>query len=227
MLLLRHRTVRTTLVLVAVGALALAAGCGSNKYEYVKNSQQKTYFKVPSTWRQVDQGSLDDFVNGSDGSAASRIKQQTVWSVAYDAARTPGPEHIFGYSSTTEPVVWAKVEQVDPTVADIVSFDALRNLVLPVTSDARQQAAQNGFPLTDFEALHDEVLTPAKGLHGVRVVYNYKMPGGEVQTFDQTALVNDNATTLYMLLLRCDARCYVDRADELQDVATSFTVRSS
>jgi hypothetical protein len=222
----RYRTTRTTLALAAVTALTLV-GCGAPEFAYVKNSEHKTYFKVPSSWGQVDQGALDSYVNGEAGSAQSRVNQETIWSVAYDAAQPPEVDHIFGFATTDEPVVWAKVEELQPQQADVVSNDVLRNLVLPVTPDARQASAANGSMMSDFELLHDEVLNPEKGLRGVRVVFNYGLPAGGLHTFDQTVLIDDAGTALYLLLLRCSATCYVDRLDEIQEVQSSFTVRSS
>src|SRR5690242_11436691 len=54
----RHRSSRVTaraLLLLSVAALvALVAGCGSPEYTYVTNSTDRTYLKVPTTWRQID-----------------------------------------------------------------------------------------------------------------------------------------------------------------------------
>lgn len=215
--------------LFVVGSLAaaiIAAGCGAPEYEYVKNSEEQTYFKVPSSWQRVNQDALSDWAAGADpDSKVSQVRQQLMWTVAYDAAESPSAAHVYSFIPTPEPIAWAKVEQLIPAQSNIISFDALRNAVLPVTEDVREAAAQAGSTLTNFELLHDEVLTPSKGLHGVRVVYNYDL-FGVLHTFDLTALVNNDATRLYLLLVRCSARCYTERADELNSIVTSFTVRS-
>ena len=60
------------------------------------------------------------------------------------------------------------------------------------------------------------------------IIFNYRVGGqGELSTFDQTAYTNDDASRMYLLLIRCSARYYRDRGSEVRDVATSFTVRSS
>lgn len=230
MLAVGFRRVRAAVALAGTVALAVTAGgCGQPEFHYVKNSERKTYFKVPNAWHQVDQEDLDRIVAGADpASATAQLRSELIWTVAYDAQDDPAVTHIFGFGVTPEPVVWAKVERLTPTVSGAVSFDLLRDAVLPVTEDARKSAAEQGNPLGAFELLHDEVLTPAKGLHGVRVVYNYDLPaGGTLHTFDQTALVNDDASVLYLLLVRCTAACYRDRANELAGIVHSFTVRSS
>jgi hypothetical protein len=224
--MLAQRIVRTGLALVAAAAVLAAAACGSPEYEYVKNSAEKTYFKVPSSWRPVDQAALDEWAIGADpDSATAKIRDQLLWTVAYDADSAPAAAHVYGMLPTPEPVAWAKVEQLLPEQSDAVSFDALRDAVMPVTDAAREQAAQAGSTLTDFELLHDEVLTPDDGVRGVRVVFNYALLG-QLHTFDLTALVNNDASRLYMLFVRCSARCYSERADELDGIVTSFTVRS-
>ena len=76
------------------------------------------------------------------------------------------------------------------------------------------------------ELVHSEVLTPSDGLHGVRVIFDYELTNGVLHTFDQTALVNNAGTMLYLLIIRCSTSCYRDRIDELNTIATSFTVRS-
>jgi hypothetical protein len=214
-------------LILPFAAVALLVGaCGAPQYEYVKNSEQQTYFKVPSTWTKIDQEALDEWAAGADpDSATAKIRDELMWTVAYDAADEPAVSHVYGMFPTPSPVAWAKVERLLPEQSDGVSFDALRNAVMPVTEDAREAATAAGSTLTDFELLSDEVVTPEKGLHGVRVVFNYALLG-QLHTFDLTALVNDDASLLYMLFLRCSAGCYADRMDEIQEVVTSFTVRS-
>ncbi|BCB83396.1 hypothetical protein [Phytohabitans suffuscus] len=215
---------RLTIPFVAVALLVGA--CGAPEFEYVKNSEQQTYFKVPNEWAQVDQDALDAWaVEEEPDSAAAELRSQLMWTVAYDAAEDPDLAHIASTASTPQPVVWAKVERLVPTAAAAISLNELRDMWLPVTEDRRQFFEENGVELPYFELLHDEVLTPEKGLHGVRVVYNWRMPG-RLHTFDMTALVNDDASVRYMLLVRCTASCYQERFDELQNIVTSFTVRS-
>jgi hypothetical protein len=101
----------------------------------------------------------------------------------------------------------------------------LRNAFLPVTDDAREGAAAT-LPLTGFELVQDEVLTPSSGLHGVRVIYDYELANEVLHTFDQTALVNNDGSKIYLLIIRCSTSCYRERSSELDTIAKSFTVRS-
>jgi hypothetical protein len=218
---IRHRV---AVLLTAV--LALGAGCAAPEYEYVKSAENKTYFKVPSSWHRIDQERLDSWLVGDPDSATAQLRQQLVWTVAYDEDPAATIMHIFGYVVTPQPVAWAKVEALPPGLRGSVSLDSLRDLVLPVTKTARSEVGAQVLELQDFELITDEVVTPEPGLHGVHVVFNYRF-GATMHTFDQTALVNDDASKIYLFLLRCTAACYTARADELRTVVKSFTVRRS
>ena len=218
--------VKRTIHVLAVVAIMVAAACAAPEYTYVKNSGQKTYFKVPHEWRQTGTDMLDDMLSGANpDSARKAARQQTWWSVAYDAATAPDARHLVINGVTDEPIVYARISPLTESQQNAVSLDMLRNVILPVTADAREAAASTS-ELTDFELLHDEVLTPANGLHGVRVVFDYVLGGGVMHTFDETALVNNDNSKLYLLVIRCSTACYKSRHAELDTIATSFTVRS-
>jgi len=211
-----------------LGLIALLAGCGKPEFRYVSNPDEKTYFKVPSDWHEIDSSAVDEGFGGSANpdSATAMIQKQLRWSSAFDAAEDPRPEHMTRVISSPDPVLYVTVRHQTPGEQDTVSFDTMRDYFLPVTADTRAQAEQAGLSLTGFELLYDQVLTGENGLHGVRVVYNYEFPTGVMHTFDQTAYANQDSSILYFLLIRCTASCYRERAVELDNIATSFTVRS-
>jgi hypothetical protein len=207
-----------------IGCVLVAlAGCGSSQYHYVKNSGDNVYFKIPSSWSQVDQGSLEAEVNGDPDSATAQVAREQQWVVAYDASSDPSVEHVLSVETPTDPIVFARVSQLTEAQLSQVSLDSLRNLFLPVTSAARQQAAAAGQAFDGFELIRDETLT-SDGLRGVRSTYNYEISGG-LQTFDLSAFVNDETGKVYMLLVRCSAKCYRERSAELEDIASSLTVK--
>jgi hypothetical protein len=211
---------------LTTACVILATACGTPSYHYVKNSEERLYFKVPRQWERVDQQSLDRFeLQGVDeDSRAARLVDELTWSIAYEDSDEPSPTHLLG--GVEDPIAYARVQRLLEPQRGTVSFDWLRNLVLPVTESAREQAkAQEALP-PGFELIEDEVLTPGHGLRGVHVVFNYSL-GGALQTFDQTAYVNDDASRAYLLLVRCTADCYRDRGPELREVVGSFTVRES
>lgn len=198
----------------------LATGCGAPQFTYVADSSASTYFKVPSGWHKVDDASL---VAQLGGPKAGFGPQNGVWEVAYDADHAPAAEHLF--SPADQPFVFALVVPLNKTVSNTMSYNGLRDFLLPVTQPDRQAAAQRGFPLTRFQLLRDSVLaTGSRGVHGVRVTFNYTYPTGSTDTFDQVALTNAVDTEVYVLIIHCVATCYSQHHSEIDSVMKSFTV---
>jgi hypothetical protein len=214
------------LVLVALGALT--AGCGQPEFKYVSNNDEKTYFKIPNAWHEINGKEVTDGFAGDvdPDSLTAAAQRQLWWSVAYDADSEPSPDHMTTILTSSQPVLYATIRHQLPMQQDAVSFDSMRDMFVPVSEGQRQLAAQAGVSLDGFELLHDEVLNGPNGVHGVRVVFNYQFPTGVLHTFDQTAYANQDSSVLYFLLIRCTAKCYRDRVDELDAIAKSFTVRS-
>jgi hypothetical protein len=225
----RMRMIATAGVTVAV---MLVAGCGESQYTYVSNTEDKAFFKVPSGWSEADVKPIDDYFAWSlfdvePDSATRGQVDQIIWSAAYDADEEPTGHHMVTSYPTGAPVAYSLVLHMPEPLRGPVSLDYLRNIFLPVTESVRaayDQAGDSG--LSGFELLADEVLTPAEGIRGVRVVYNYRLSSGVVHTIDLTAHANNDSSIIYLLLIRCTAACYTERADELNEIATSFTVRS-
>ena len=208
----------------AVAGLLLAvtvllAGCGAPAYTYVKNSADHMYVKIPASWHSIDQDDLDDAI-GLD--PAESAQSRGLWLQAYDAADTPSPLHLFG-SSATEPAALVSVQQVPAANRGRLSLDGLRDMFFPVSPGARE-SNQNP-QLTGFGLVTDDVLTPGDGVRGVHTVFRYSLAGGPPQMMDQTAYINDDASKIYVLLVRCSTTCYKDRHGEIDDVVSSFTIR--
>jgi hypothetical protein len=224
-----HRGRRAGAAIAALlGVLALAAGCGEPEFRYVSNTDEQTYFKVPHSWQEIDSEVIDDSFDGieNDDSIAVDARRQLWWSVAYDSDELPAPEHMTDIGTSQSPVLYVSIRRQLPFQRDMTSFDLMRDVFLPVSETRREMVAQAGAGLAGFEALYDEVLNGEDGVHGVRTVFSYEMPTGILHTFDQTVYANQDSTVLYIMLIRCTARCYRERAVELNDIATSFTVRS-
>jgi hypothetical protein len=95
--------VATALLAVIFGCAGLGAtaACGAPQYTYVKNTTHRTYFKVPASWRVIDEKALKQM-----SGATPAPESGGGWAVAYDAAQDPSPAHLVG-SNTTEPIVRA------------------------------------------------------------------------------------------------------------------------
>lgn len=217
-------------VATAAAMIAGLAGCGGADFTYVMGSDGQSYFKVPSSWSKVDQNALDRKVFGDMSSATAQVEKQLSWTVGYDGFGKPSADHLLDPAGgSDEPFAFAMVSKLTRTEQDAVSLDALRNaakLPVVVSDDVRKQTEDTpGYPFKGFELLSDEVLPPTDGVRGVHVVYNFKVLGGPVQTFDQTAYLAADGTRVSVLLIRCSAMCYQSRVQELGRIAQSFKVK--
>jgi hypothetical protein len=217
------RTGRPVLLGAALVALtALLVGCGAPSWTYVTNSGDRTYLKVPTSWKQVDPGE----VAGQLGVKPAADSSEGVWIEAYDSDAQPSLNHIIGESAAS-PAILVTVQPIPEESRGQISLDTVRDFIYPVSETARQQMQLGGASsgLTGFTLLGDEVLTPGEGIRGVHSVFSYRVNGGEPQIFDQTGYLNDDASKLYLALARCSVDCFEKRQSEIDDVVSSFTVR--
>jgi hypothetical protein len=206
-----------------VGGCALllgvtVTGCGAPQYTYVANSSQSTYFKVPYGWHKIDAGALQKAVQAALGSGGPG------WQVAYQAGKAPTANDFLSFGAD-QPFVFAEIGSLTATSSQQLSYDSLRDFFLPVSSTARQSEPA-GYPLTGFKQIRDQVLTPGQGVHGVRETFDYTYQGS-TDTFDEIALTNAEDTVVYFMVLHCTTSCYSTDQTQINDVMSSFTIRSS
>jgi len=206
-------------------AAILLTGCGAApEFTYVTNSADSTYVKVPRAWLPIDTKSLE----GAFGlDPAFSAADQGFWIAGYDADAAPSPAHLLGIDAAV-PAVLVAVKDNPASTQGQFSLDKMRDLFFPVSTAGRQAAAadpSSSSSLTNFTLFTNDVLTPGKGVHGVHVVYRYSFAGGPPQMLDQTVYVNDDASKVYMFLVRCSTECYMQRQKEISTVVSSFTVR--
>ena len=206
-----------------VGGCALllgvtVTGCGAPQYTYVANSSASTYFKVPHGWHKIDAAALQKVEAELQYPAGG-------WQVAYEAGSDPSANDFLGFGSD-QPFVFAEIGTLTQAGSQDLSYNALRDIFLPVTSTTRQNEPA-GYPLTNFKQIRDENLTPGLGVHGVRETFDYTLEGGQTDTFDEIALTNAEQTVIYFLVLHCTTSCYSNDQTAINDVMSSFTIRSS
>jgi hypothetical protein len=178
-----------------------------------------TYYKVPSQWHPISQQDLNSALKAAGGSSAG------IWSTAFDAGTAPSGTNFLA-PTIAKPFVFAEVGSLSPTASNELSYNTLRDFLLPVTSDSRQQDAASGFPLTDFKQLRDQTITAKQGVHGVRETFQYTFPGNIADTFDEDVLTNADQTQVYFLMVHCTDSCYSQNQNSINTVMSSFTVGS-
>jgi hypothetical protein len=214
------RGLTTGFAFLLMGALATVglSGCGAPAYTYVADSSAGTYYKVPSEWHQISQKDLDAAIKAAGGSSAG------IWTTAFDANTAPSVDHN-GSISLSQPYVVAQVLALSSTGTNQLSYDAMRDIWLPVTSSARQTAASEGFPGSNFTQSRDQMISGKQGVHGVRETFQYTLEG-VANTFDEEVLTNADQTELYLLQVHCTQACYTKNQNNINTVMSSFTVGS-
>lgn len=207
-----------TFLLMGVFATVALSGCGAPSFTYVADSSAGTYYKVPSQWHEISQQELNAAITASGASSAG------VWSTAFDANSGPSAEHNASLD-LPEPYVFAQVGQLSSTGSNELSYDAMRDVWLPVTSTARQQDSSEGFPGTNFTQLRDQTITASQGVHGVRETFQYTF-SGVTDTFDEEVLTNADQTELYTIEVHCTETCYTQNENAINTIMSSFTVGS-
>ena len=207
----------TRLVAAATSAAltaALLAACSSG-YRYVKNSSARTYFKVPSAWKLYDQDAISRALSKDQSPEQAAASKSSQWIVAFDGAPRPLLDHVLSERSRF-PMGLALVRALTADERDTFSLASLRNQV-----NALDDMSATG----DVEPLLSKEITRRDGLHGTRLIDNVRQNGVWV-TFDQTGLVDSGTRTLYLLVVGCEAHCYLANRKVIDQVVDSWTVRA-
>ncbi|MEU8246132.1 hypothetical protein [Nonomuraea sp. NPDC048916] len=211
-------------VALLVAALMLSA-CGQPEYTYVRDREGTTYFKVPASFSRLNAYPIELFLSGDHPySQAALLRARRVWSTAFDQSARPSVEHLL---VSAEPFVYATVHQLTAEQRDTISLNGLRDFILPVSKGVRElyqarAAASGTAPLfQNFEQISDQVLELDQGARGVRVRFNYQI-GRNVQTFDQSAILDEHGRTVSVMLIGCQSICFRLRAAEFDRIAESF-----
>jgi hypothetical protein len=223
---LKRQLRRTAVAILAIGAsLALIAGCGAPSYTYAADNADHAYFKVPYSWQQVSATKVTEVQNDFlSNSAAGSAGGSLTWSRAYTASVQPALTTLLTGSQT--PVVYASVQTIRDSLRASLSFDYMRDLLFPVTTEARQEAAAEGEKLSGFDLVFSNEITGTGGVRGINELFEYDI-NGQPDAFDQTVMTNSETTKLYLLLVQCYQSCFTSHSAQIKAVVSSFTVRGS
>jgi hypothetical protein len=199
-------------VAVVLALALLGAACSSTGYHYVKNSDDRTYFKVPDGWKLFDEDQLTAKLSPHE----RETTLESSWQVAFDASPKPSLKHLLA-PRTSHPNGYATVQDLNFDASDNVSTSALRNFFFDIDS-----AVQGG----TGSIISYEPLEPDGGFRGFRLVAEVDTPDRHVVTVDETMLLDQATSKLYALVVTCDARCYDHNSDQIERVVKSWTVEA-
>lgn len=207
-------------LLVAAGlGMAGLSGCGAPAYTYVADSAAKTYYKVPNEWHSVSQSALNTVLTG--GQPAN----PNLWLAGFDADQKPSADRASSFA-VSKPFAFSVVIQLSTDASNSLSYNTMRDFLLPVTPQGRQAVAMSGGGPSDFRLLRDDTITSRSGVHGIRDTFQYTLQG-VTDTWDEDVLTNADQTVVYFLMVHCTQSCYNQNQAAINTVMSSFTVGSS
>lgn len=200
---------------VLVTASFVVAGCGESKYQYVKNSEQRTFVRVPQDWKLFDE---DQVLQNSESSEEAKSSfKQTSWSVGFDASPKPSVSHLL--SASKHPTGLVQVRELSPTERDTFSLSRLRSLLLAF-DPLSEEATRTG----DVEVVGARDVDP-DGYQGTEFLLNLRTEEGGMIKWRQIALVDSKLSRAHVLAITCTIDCYDKNESVIEKVIDSWTVK--
>jgi hypothetical protein len=208
---------RTVAVLLFATSILGLTSCTQSKI-YAGDKKAGVYFTVPNGWQKVSQKQLHELQAGSKSqSTLTRLR-----SVIYESAYSPNPitaTNVLSLNAPNSVIVYARVRGLTGDEMNAVSYNWLRDLIYPVTDSINAPASSS-----NFELLDDLELVQSGG-RGVETVFKITGNDGISQTIDQSAIVSNDRTTIYVLLVRARSSYFEKNSQIISKLVHSFTVK--
>jgi hypothetical protein len=206
--------VRSAAVLLLVAAPLALAACAGSGYNYVKSSEDKTYFKVPENWHLYDEESVLGALEGALSKDEIDERRDTMWTSVFDADPDPSLNHVAS-RQPNYPVGRAIVQPLSPEASDGASLKSLRNLFFEVDSalDAGSASVRTYEPV-ELDG----------GFHGSHLVANLSNKKATL-TVNQVAVFDQATSKVYAISIYCSTACYDKYESKIDTVIDSWTVR--
>lgn len=203
-----------------VAPLLLLSSCGTSSKLYAADKKDGVYFTVPQGWHEITQNSINAVESKSQAAGAADRLALVQWQIGYSAEKSFTPEKVLSLKAPQKPVVYVRVRSMNSDEMNAVSYNTLRDLVVPLTTWASGSDASA--PPLSINADSEIV---QKGGRGVHTQYTFTGSDGVEQTIDQSALMANDRSTLYIMIVRCSKSCFESSRKVLEKIVTSFTVR--
>ena len=211
------RLIATLLVMPLLIALT---ACTPSK-QYAGSKKDGAFFAVPNDWREISNSALNkEEGNTKNQNDLDRLSMVT-YQVGFTTSKTLTAREVFQLAPTKEPVAFARFRDLFPEERNAISFNLLRDVILPVTS------YQDGTKTNDrnFQLIDDQEIVQ-KGGRGVNLIYSFDYNGSN-ETINQTAIYSNDQSKIYIFIVRCATECYNKNVKALEKIVKSFTVRGA
>jgi len=208
-------------VLVASVSALLLTGCAQSSHKYGSDTKDGVYFSVPNSWHTISSMELakQEALSTVQGSA------ERLALVRYQIAYSPDPKltakDVLTLTAPKNPIVYARVRGLTNSEIQQVSYNDLRNLILPLTS--WEDGTASSIPVYSVDSDREAV---QKGGRGVHTVFSFTN-NGVSQTINQTGILSSDHRTLVMFIVRCSTTCYKKNKVDIEKSVASFTDRGS
>lgn len=214
---------RRAFVAVVVAVLVVASSaCGDPAYQFVSNRELGNYFKVPSSWTMQD----DTETQSAGRPEAQQSGVVSLWRLlllnddnanGLDRDSGGSPAEVFGR---------AEIYGLSSYYNDDFSRAKIRALLFSGVDPL--------YPAESLQSRYETVdhlpLTAGEGINGSRVIANVDMAEDGAnprwETYDASFLFDNTLGRVYVLLLHCTSDCYEANRAAIDEVATSWTVRT-
>lgn len=211
----------------ALGLLGLAlaftlSSCSEPSKIYSKNQQLGVFFTVPNGWYQIPEEEIRSYeVEGAD--AAAKTKADLVlWQEAYSESKETSAKNLLQLEAPKALTAFARVRALTVEESDAMSYNGLRNLILPVTDLITGQSQ-----IVDEFQLLDEKEVVGESARGLETVFSFTPKGGTNETVHQTALLANDRRSIYFFLVRCTTECFNESEKSVSEIVKSFTVKGN
>ena len=210
--------------LIAILGIALVlglTGCGESSKLYPASKSEGVFFSVPTNWKALSTASLNKYEKESTEPEGAARQALVKWQVAYTTNKKLKVSEVFNLTAPSQPLVFARVRDLENSEINSVSYNTLRDVIVPVT-----QIIEGDDPSApDFQILVDQEVVQ-KGARGVQTVYSFSI-GDKEQTINQTSLMSNDRTTMYIFVVRCTTECYAKNKKKIEEIVSSFTVEGA
>ena len=212
---------RPVIALLGIALVLGLTGCGESSKLYPASKSEGVFFSVPTNWKALSTASLNKYEKESTEPEGAARQALVKWQIAYTTNKKLKVSEVFNLTAPSQPLVFARVRDLESSEINSVSYNTLRDVIVPVT----QIIAGDDPSAPDFQILVDQEVVQ-KGARGVQTVYSFSIDDKE-QTFNQTSLMSNDRTTMYIFVVRCTTECYAKNKKKIEEIVSSFTVEGA
>ena len=212
---------RPVIALLGIALVLGLTGCGESSKLYPASKSEGVFFSVPTNWKALSTASLNKYEKESTEPEGAARQALVKWQIAYTTNKKLKVPEVFNLTAPSQPLVFARVRDLESSEINSVSYNTLRDVIVPVT----QIIAGDDPSAPDFQILVDQEVVQ-KGARGVQTVYSFSIDDKE-QTINQTSLMSNDRTTMYIFVVRCTSECYAKNKKKIEEIVSSFTVEGA